>query len=159
MEEWAYFGKDNNYRINKKGEVESFSYNKKVKKWDTLKCTFSSTTGKNKKHLGLNYFQFRYVSENGESKASRVHRMLALKFIPNPNNLSCVDHIDGDRRNNDISNLRWVSQEENLSNPNTPRGFNGFSQKIDEIKFITALTFRISGRANKELSEAWGPIR
>lgn len=40
--------------------------------------------------------------------------MVALTFIPNPNNKTDVDHIDHDTYNNHISNLRWVNHQENI---------------------------------------------
>ena len=48
-----------------------------------------------------------------------IHRLVAETFIPNPENKPCVDHIDGDRTNNNLTNLRWVSHKENCNNPNT----------------------------------------
>ena len=50
---------------------------------------------------------------NGQMKNERVHRLVALTFIPNPNNYPQVNHIDYDRTNNRIDNLEWVSIEEN----------------------------------------------
>ena len=44
------------------------------------------------------------------------HRILARHFIPNPENLPQVDHIDRNKTNNSIENLRWVSAGENLRN-------------------------------------------
>jgi len=49
-----------------------------------------------------------------------VHRLVAKKFIPNPDNLPCVDHIDGDKTNNDVSNLRWVTHMTNGQSINRP---------------------------------------
>ena len=46
------------------------------------------------------------------------HRLIAQQFIDNPNNLSDVDHIDRDKTNNSLSNLRWVSHSDNLRNRN-----------------------------------------
>ena len=50
---------------------------------------------------------------NGKRKTSVIHRLIALNFIPNPNNKRCVDHIDRNKLNNDLRNLRWVSSSEN----------------------------------------------
>lgn len=50
--------------------------------------------------------------KNGVS-TFKIHRLVAMHFLPNPNNLPQVDHIDGDKSNNDVSNLEWVSNEEN----------------------------------------------
>lgn len=49
----------------------------------------------------------------------RVHMLVALAFIPNPDNKQFVDHIDTNRLNNNVSNLRWTTISENANNPNT----------------------------------------
>ena len=48
-----------------------------------------------------------------------IHQLVAEAFIPNPENKPCIDHIDGDRTNNSLTNLRWVTFKENSNNPNT----------------------------------------
>lgn len=50
----------------------------------------------------------------GQGKRKYVHRLVAQEFLDNPDNLSDVDHIDGDVKNNNVSNLRWVSHADNM---------------------------------------------
>ena len=48
----------------------------------------------------------------------KVHRLVAMVFILNPNNLPVVDHIDNNKLNNHVSNLRWITQKENIQSYN-----------------------------------------
>lgn len=50
-----------------------------------------------------------------------VHRLVAQAFIPNPDNLEQVDHINSDRRDNRVENLRWLSRKENNSRPHAKK--------------------------------------
>ena len=59
------------------------------------------------------------LSINKQRVHMLVHRLVALAFIPNPDNKQFVDHIDTNRLNNNVSNLRWTTISENANNPNT----------------------------------------
>lgn len=56
------------------------------------------------------------LSKNGKSKTYTLHRLLAKAFIPNPENKRAIDHIDTNRLNNSIENLRWCTDKENCNN-------------------------------------------
>lgn len=45
-----------------------------------------------------------------------IHRLVAITFIPNPDNLPTVDHIDRNKTNNHVSNLRWATHEQQMAN-------------------------------------------
>lgn len=64
------------------------------------------------------------------------HRIVALQFIPNPDNKQEVDHINRIRNDNRISNLRWVSHYENMQNLGERSGYAGksfiFTEEIDK---------------------------
>ena len=52
----------------------------------------------------------------GGTKNWRIHRLVAMTYIPNPEGKAEVDHINGNRRDNRVENLRWVSSAENKAN-------------------------------------------
>jgi len=51
---------------------------------------------------------------NGKAKCTKVHRLVAEAFIPNPDNLPCINHIDGNKLNNQASNLEWCTYQQNM---------------------------------------------
>lgn len=58
-------------------------------------------------HVGLH--------EGGKQKNCYVHRLVAMAFIPNPNSLPQVNHIDEDKTNNSVNNLEWCSARKNVN--------------------------------------------
>ncbi len=86
------------YRINLQGEIYSNYFNK----------IMSSTNEKGYLRISL--------SKNGERKSYRIHRLLAIQYIPNPNNLPEIDHIDRNKLNNKLLNLRWCDRITNANN-------------------------------------------
>ena len=57
------------------------------------------------------------LNKNGIVKHFSVHRLVALAFIPNPNNLSEVGHKDESRNNNCTNNLEWITHIDNCNMP------------------------------------------
>jgi hypothetical protein len=79
---------------------------------------------------------------NGKNKQTwlKIHRLIGLAFIDNPDNKKCIDHIDCDRQNNHVSNLRWATHTENQQNSslhkNNSTGVKGvsFQKKLKKFK-------------------------
>ena len=84
------------YLIYKDGRVYSKKRNKFLK-------PYNGTNG---------YLNFT-LCKNGKTKNFSIHRLIAIHYIDNPDNKLYIDHIDGIKSNNDISNLRWVTHIEN----------------------------------------------
>lgn len=63
-----------------------------------------------------NYVYVNLNSLNGKTVQRRVHRLVAIAFLPNPNNLPVVMHIDNNKANPVLSNLKWGTVQENTKN-------------------------------------------
>lgn len=70
------------------------------------------------------------ITLEGVTKNYLVHRLIGMTWIPNPNNLPEIHHIDGCVTNNNVDNLMWVTREENLEHANIDYGaLNGLRTK------------------------------
>ena len=65
-----------------------------------------------------NHYKFIFIKR----KKYYIHRLVGYTFIDNPYNKNTIDHIDRNRQNNNLTNLRWVSIKENNNNKEIPRG-------------------------------------
>lgn len=70
-----------------------------------------------KQCLGATGYLVVNLRKNGKTKQLKVHRLIAIAFIPNPTNKPFIDHINGIRTDNRIENLRWCTKEENDTFP------------------------------------------
>ena len=55
-----------------------------------------------------------WLYKDGKAKIHGVHHLVAEAFLPNPDGLPIVHHLDDNPRNNHVSNLKWVTQKENV---------------------------------------------
>lgn len=96
---WIKTQRNNNYSVNENGEVRN------------------DRTGHIKKPFinKVNNYLTVDLYEGNRSEKVPIHRLVAEAFIPNPDKKPTVDHIDGDRQNNAVSNLRWATYSENNS--------------------------------------------
>lgn len=87
-----------NYTVDSLGRI----YNVKRKKYMS---TFNNNIG---------YVQVS-LTHDTQGKVNRlVHRLVAEAFIPNPDKFPDVDHVDGDKNNNKLSNLKWIEHAANV---------------------------------------------
>lgn len=106
-------GYENLYQVSNMGRVKSLER-------IIIRCDNKTQTIKEKilkTRIGNNGYYTIILSKKGEIKKIDIHRLIAIAFIPNPDNKPCIDHINGDRTDNRIENLRWVTQKENINNP------------------------------------------
>lgn len=107
MKEVEFEYKNKKYLLKSNGELfgEVIGHNWKKAKWIKLNGSINYKTGYISVQLG-HYSQ-------GKKKIEYLHRLVAFHFIPNPENKPCVNHKDGNKSNNDVSNLEWVTYSEN----------------------------------------------
>lgn len=105
IEEWKTIEDYPNYMVSNMGRVKAINWHrgnkeKEIKPYTTYK----------------GYLRLR-LCKNGKAKQFQVHRLVAQAFIPNPENKPYIDHINTDRTDNRVENLRWVTNKENCNNP------------------------------------------
>lgn len=82
--------------------------------WIQRDGTVYGQKGKRKVNKNPQGYPVVDLYKNGLRKTWCIHRLLALNFIDNPNNFPCINHKDGDRTNNSLSNLEWCTQQYNI---------------------------------------------
>ena len=86
------------------------------------------------------------LRKDGKAKAESVHRLVALTFLSNPDSKPQVDHIDGNKHNNKLENLRWCTNEENQEF-RSQQNNDGSSSVSSRIKFGDTVYNSISSLA------------
>ena len=97
--------------------------------------------------------QYKQVSLWKENKGTSyyVHRLVAEAFIPNPESKPEVNHIDGNRQNNHISNLEWVTSGENSLHA-SKIGLRVYTNRLTKDEFLDCLYDVINGESYQSLS-------
>lgn len=96
-------GFNGKYRISNLGNVMSMNFSNSGK---------SKLLTPKKHHSGYLLVRLGY-GDSRKQKNRTVHSLVAEAFIPNPEHKRCVNHIDGNKENNSVSNLEWVTHKEN----------------------------------------------
>ena len=113
---------------------------------------FNAKTGKKLKP-GITNTGYRHVSLWKENKGQSftVHRLVATAYIPNPMGLEEVNHIDGNKLNNSITNLEWVSSSGNSQHA-VDNGLRTYTNRLSQTEFEECLNQVIAGMSYQELT-------
>ena len=123
FEVWKPIPGYENYEVSSEGRVRS------LERWENLKsggCRFRKGRLLKLVDRGKGYKCVSIFNDEGH-KLAAVHRLVSEAFIPNPNNLPCVNHKDENPSNNNISNLEWCDYQYNNS-------YGNHNKKIVEVQ-------------------------
>lgn len=144
------------YRVFPDGTILSYAKSKKGRPLKHIAC-------ENKKRINKQgYPAVDIVDDNKVIKKSLVHRLVAEAFIPNPDNLPCVNHKDGDKHNNNVDNLEWCSYKDNTQHAlknnllNPPVGERCGSSKHKEKDIASAIDLIVAGKDNTTIGKELG---
>lgn len=105
-------GYEGKYQVSSIGRIKSVGRKSKCRLRHTVTVNeriMKLTTAKKR-----GFYKLVTLTSSSVQVRHRVHRLVAMAFIPNPDNKPEVNHIDGDPSNNKVSNLEWVTKRENL---------------------------------------------
>ena len=133
----------NNYLCNENGEIYSLLRNKILK----------GRSLKGYKRVAL--------MKDGKTIDVLVHRLIAQTFLPNPENKPYINHIDGDKTNNSVSNLEWCTQKENVQHAietglKDDRGTHSSRASCNEEKLKKIRSLISEGKRNEEIAKIIG---
>lgn len=102
MEIWKdIIGYEGRYQVSNLGRVKSLNYN------NTNKEKILKPKKESNGYLRVN------LSKNGKAKMHSVHRLVAIAYIPNPENKETVNHKNENKEDNRVENLEWMTSYEN----------------------------------------------
>ena len=111
MEEWKEIkGFEGKYAVSNMGNVKRLEQYKRCGKYGGQTLINEQIVKPYKNFRG--YYRV-YLSVNGKNYPRFVHRLVAEAFVPNGEKKPQVNHIDGNKENNNVANLEWVTNQEN----------------------------------------------
>lgn len=122
MEEWKNIEKTN-YKVSESGKIKNKTG--KIMSDKTIKNGYRQVT----------------LFINGKSKREAIHRLVAKAFIPNVYDKLTVNHKDGNKLNNEVSNLEWMTQKENVN--------HAYMNNLTKVKVCPVIQFDLEGNEIK----------
>jgi len=118
------------YQVSNLGNVKSVD--RYVYAGDNSNHKYQHIKERNLKLSGGDKYIQVHLCKNGKIKAFLVHRLVAEAFIPNPDNLPCINHKDENPKNNQAENLEWCTYKYN----------NEYNERIDKCKHKISQTLK-----------------
>lgn len=137
------------YEITESGDV--FSLNRVVLGRDGINYSFKGRKLSSRINPSTGYVEFS-LWKNNKGYTCTGHVLVADTFIPNPNNLPIVNHLDGNKQNNHRTNLERCTKSENAIHA-IQNGLRVYTNRLSEEEFIDCLECVIQGESYKELCE------
>lgn len=151
MENWMIINNATNYEISDKGRVKRIC----SRVHDKFMSISKDKDG---------YEVVGIVDDTGKKRLLKIHRLVAIHFIPNPENKPQVNHLDAIRDNNDVSNLEWTTAKENVQHGvmlgnykgNGLRGENTSNAKLTDVQAMDIINaYNIGIWTHEELAIAY----
>lgn len=139
FEKWTRLENYSAYLISSAGRVFSL-HSKKI-----LKVT---------PHPYTKYLKIKLRKDDGTVPTWYLHRLVATAFLPRFANQVEVNHIDGNKRNNSVYNLEWMTKEENIRHAQL-NGLGNVKLKPQEVRSVFYLAYA-SDLTQEEIGEMYG---
>ena len=150
---------ENLYQVSSYGRIKSLDhYTKDVNKTQFIKGRILKP-----QHQTTGYYKVT-LSKNGIKKQYTIHRLVAKTFLANPENKIEVNHIDGDKLNNNISNLEWTTPKENTrhaikSGLNKNYGENHYKSILTKKDVLRILELLKQGLSHSSIAKQYNVSR
>lgn len=163
MEEWKDVeGFEGYYQVSSHGRIKSLRRNHRM---SNNRIEYDRSCGGAIRKQGVLALGYMCIGtcKNSIKNTYLVHRMVSIAFIPNPDNKPCVNHIDGNKTNNHVSNLEWCTYAENTNHAikkglmNYARGEKIYQSRLNE--FQVRVIRKTSDLTHKELGEVFNISR
>lgn len=145
------------YEVSSCGKLRSTPRtNHQKNRWGETPCVRSYPSVVLKPEENKGYLRYR-MKRCGRSKAMLAHRLVALAFLPNPENKPHVNHKNGNKHDNRVDNLEWVTAKENEAHSRSALGKRSYNSKLspDEIREMR-MWWNTGDVTYSDIAKTWG---
>ena len=128
------------YEVSNQGRVRSLTRTvTRRNRWNPDKPLIHIREGRLLRLIDADGYKYLPLTKNDKQSNYRVHRLVAIAFIPNPENKPEINHIDKVRDNNRVENLEWCTHSENMQHACRTFPFRNYSNRPRGEKSATSI--------------------